>query len=117
MINFIRKNAVGFMGLFIFFALLYGMLREDKRMKLFQNSKITFGYLISKYSAGKNPTGTFLFIYRNKMIKFDNIGDYSQLNKGDTVLIEYAIEDPTVARVKDKYVMQKFKHLRKVMYQ
>jgi hypothetical protein len=31
---------------------------------------------------------------------------------GDSVLIEYAIQDPSVARVKDFYYMKKYHYLR-----
>jgi hypothetical protein len=34
------------------------------------------------------------------------------MNIGDSVLIEYAIQDPSIARVVDRYFMKKYRYLR-----
>lgn len=114
MINFFRKNAWGIWGVLFFFALLYGMLREDRRMKLFQKSEVTIGFLIEEHHGSANfRYGKFYFFVKNKRFDIKVWNYFNELSKNDTVLIEYAIEDPTVARVKDKYYMQKYKQLRK----
>lgn len=116
--NFIRKYAWGIWVVLFFIVFLYGMLREDRRMKLFQKTQVTYGFLIEEDHGSANfRYGKFYFFVKNNRFELKEWDYFTKLSMGDSVLIEYAIEDPTVARVKDKYVMQKFKHLRKVMYQ
>lgn len=93
LINFFRKNAGVIWGVLFFLALLYGMLREDRRMKLFQNTEVTYGFLIEEYhGSAKFKHGKFYFFVNNKRFDVEE-GDYfTELSKGDTVLIEYAIE-------------------------
>ena len=113
LINFFRKNAGVIWGVLFFLALLYGMLREDRRMKLFQNTEVTYGFLIEEHHGSANfRYGKFYFFVKNKRFDIKEWHYFTELSKGDTVLIEYAIEDPSVARVKDKYYMQKYKQLR-----
>lgn len=56
-----------------------------------------------------------IFRYKvgNDFFEFKESGDYSQFRLGDSVLIEYAIEDYSIARVIDPFYMQKYKHLQK----
>lgn len=107
-----QKYWAGYLGVLIFFALLFGFINEDRKQKLLQNSRTTHGILIKEDHIGKNPTGTFRYHINGKDFEVDQIGDFSFLNEGDTVLIEYAIEDPTVAKVKDRYYMLNNRHLR-----
>ena len=108
-----QKYWAGYLGVLLFFALLFGLINEDRKQKLMQHSKITFGFLIEEDHSSLNfQHGTFKFQVNGKIQVFDYSGDFSYLSKGDTVLIEYAIEDPTVAKVKDRYYMQKYRHLR-----
>jgi hypothetical protein len=113
LINFFRKNAGGIWGVLFFLVLLYGMLREDRRMKLFQNTEVTYGFLIEEdHGSAKFRYGKFYFFVKNKRFDVEERDYFTELSKGDTVLIEYAIKDPSVARVNDKYYMQKYKYLR-----
>ncbi len=63
---------------------------------------------------GKGIVGTRFYYYnqKNKRIEFDQHKYFKDLKIGDTVLIEYAIEDNSVAHVVDKYYMQKHKKLK-----
>jgi hypothetical protein len=56
------------------------------------------------------------FYYYAKKVKYvtnDNV-DFNFGKLGDTVLIEYAIADHSVARVVDKYYMKKYAYLKKI---
>jgi hypothetical protein len=112
MIKHFKKYWAGYGAVLLFFVLLYSMLKEDREMKLLQHSKVTYGYLIEEYhESAKFRHGFFYFYAGNERIEIKEFRYFSHLSKGDTVLIEYAIEDPTLARVKDKYYMQKYRHL------
>ncbi len=99
------------MGVIIFLGLMLNFINENRKQKLLQNSNTTIGLLIEEYSKGKNPKGTFQFELKGKKYVIDHIGDFSYMKKGDSVLLQYSIEDPTVARVKDRYYMKKYKNL------
>jgi hypothetical protein len=101
-----------FLGALLFVSILFGIIRYNKRETLLKNSNSTFGILVRQYSKGKNPNAVFTYKVKDKIYEFNQIGNYTNFKKGDTVLIEYAIEDPSVARVVDKYYMQKYKHLK-----
>jgi hypothetical protein len=97
---------------FIFIGLTYNIYNDHKRQKLFQNSKNTIGILIEEsHSSQKFLVGYFYYYVGKKKFKIREKQNFSHLKKGDTVLIRYAVEDPSVARVIDKYYMQKYKHL------
>lgn len=107
-----QHNSVILGIVFLFSSLFIGLFLNIRREKLLSNSQTTIGYLVEEYNGGKNPRGTFIFRIGKKKYIFDYIGDFSYMNKGDTVLIKYSIEDPSVARVIDRYYMQKYKHLK-----
>lgn len=111
--SFVKKNITVIIIGIVFFSLLFNYYNYNKRLKLLQNSNEIIGIMIKEYSKGKSGSGTFKFKINEKKYVFREIADFSDIFKGDTVLIEYAVEDPTVARVKDKYYMQKYKQLRK----
>ncbi len=113
MIKLIKKYFSGILSIIVLIAIVVNIYIDKKRNKLLEKSIDIKGVLIEKYSEGKNKTGTFEFKLKNNKIKFDFIGDFSFLQVGDTVLIQYAIEDPSVARVKDRYYMRKYKYLKK----
>lgn len=54
----------------------------------------------------------YYFVNGNRYENNDN-GDFNFMKLGDTILIEYAIEDHSIARVADKYYMKKYKYLQK----
>lgn len=55
----------------------------------------------------------FTYSVNGRTYENNEPGNYDDFAIGDTILIEYAIEDHSVARVVDKYYMKKNKHLRK----
>jgi hypothetical protein len=78
-----------------------------------------FSQLLQSYQGtqceNRIPNCTVNLMVKNttsKKIQFDYIGDFSFLKIGDTVLIEYAKDDPTVAKVKDRYYMKKYNYLK-----
>lgn len=64
-------------------------------------------------AVGGSAYGIFEYKVKGKFFRTEEIGDFSFLQIGDSVLIKYAVNDPSVARVLDKYYMQKYKHLKK----
>lgn len=111
--QFIRKYWVAVICVIIFFALLFNLLNEHRKERLLQKSNSVIGLLQKEdHSSLKFNDGIFIFFVKNKKYIIRHKGDFSHLKKGVTVLIEYAIEDPSVARVVDKYYMQKYKHLK-----
>lgn len=111
--NYIKSNLAAIIGIIVFFSLLFNILNYYYRDELLKKSYSTIGIMIKDYSKGKNGSGTFEFLIKSKKHYFREIKDFSHLKRGDTVLIEYAIEDPSVARVKDSYYMHKFQRLKK----
>jgi hypothetical protein len=94
--------------------LSYNIYNDNRRNTLFKKSKLTQGFLVREdHSSHKFLSGDFEFLVKNKKCSFRHNGDFSFLKVGDTVLIEYAIDDPTVARVKDRYYMKKFNYIKK----
>ena len=64
------------------------------------------------HGAVRSPKrGEFEYVVNGKKHNFNEPGDYDAFSIGDTVLIEYAVEDHSVARVVDKFYMEKNKHL------
>lgn len=64
--------------------------------------------------AVKVPAYTILrYKVGNDFFEFKEAGDYSQFRLGDSVLIEYAMYDHSIARVVDPFYMQKYKYLQK----
>lgn len=111
--QFIRKYWVAVICVLIFYALLFNLFNEHRKERLLQKSKYTTGILIKEYhNSLRFLNGDFYFYVGKIRYQITDFKDFSHLIKGDTVLIEYAIEDPSVARVVDKYYMQKYKHLK-----
>lgn len=109
MIRFLYKNWVMVLWIIIFFAILFNFLNVNRRTKKLQKSKFTVGILIKEYHESlRFLNGEFFFFVKGKKYQITDFKDFSHLKRGDTVLIEYAIEDPSVARVKDSYYMHKF---------
>lgn len=105
---------------FLFFSLvvifiIYTFLKEKKDDKLLENNIEHFAILI-KINEGNThapSSGDFKYKIKNKEYEFNQSGDYKFMQVGDTVLVEYAVEDNSVARVVDKYYMQKYKKMKK----
>ena len=112
-IVFFTKYWTAGLALLIFFVLLYSMLRENRRQNLFQKSNITFAFLIEEYHGSERfRNGRFYYFVNKVRFELKEFRNFKELSKGDTVLIEYALDDPSVARVKDPYYMRKYKHLK-----
>lgn len=60
----------------------------------------------------QTATGTYKYLVNGRKYEYEENRNFNDLSIGDTVLIEYSIEDPSVARVVDKYYMQKYKNLK-----
>lgn len=82
--------------------------------KLLKNSKTSLGEITKIiHAAPKTSKGmNFKYIVNGKQYEGYSWGDHELFEVGDTILIEYAVEDHSVARVVDKYYMQKYKYLR-----
>ncbi|MDH4471308.1 MAG: hypothetical protein QE487_01805 [Fluviicola sp.] len=112
-----KEKLAGFAIVFLIIILLASQfLTEYEEDKLLRNSKTTFGYIKKIYhGAPKSPKhGDFKYNVGGKEYEFDQPGNYEALKIGDTVLIEYAIADHSVARVVDKYYMKKYAYLKKI---
>lgn len=97
-------------GIFI----IYTFLREKKESSLLMNSKTGIAILIEiNGNAHAAASGDFRYKVKSKKYEFNQSGDYSFMQIGDTVLIEYAVDDCSVARVVDKYYMSKYHKLNK----
>lgn len=108
----LRKNWVYFLILFTIGSIVYGIYNDNRRKQLFKNSLIVKGILLEEiHESVRTAHGKFYFFVNHKKVKLKEYSYFSHLKKGDTVLIEYAVEDPTVARVIDKYYMKKYKNL------
>ena len=84
---------------------------EKREQHLLEYSKKTFA-VIKKISHGsvRNPKHCYLkYSVDTKQYELRQSGDYTSFQIGDTVLIEYSIKDHSVARVIDKYYMQKYR--------
>ena len=101
-----------FLGtLVIIILLIYKIYNENRFDKLIsKNTKDTIGFFShTNFSSKTGPHSNFIFYVKNKQMKLQIIGEYKFLKKGDTVLIKYSNEDPSVAKVIDFYYMKKYK--------
>jgi hypothetical protein len=89
---------------------------EMREEKLLKNSKRSFGEITKiLHGSSKNSKGmTFNYTVDGKKYDGYSWGDYELFEIGDTVLIEYAIANHSVARVVDKYYMKKYAYLKKI---
>lgn len=100
--------------LIIVIALCQQFFEENKNDKLLQKSISSFGIIKEIHHGTVHNPKNALIIYRvdSQKYEFSASGDYEAFRIGDTVLIEYAIGDHSVARVKDKYYMKKYHYLK-----
>lgn len=97
-----NKNWSIWLGVFIFsVVIIYSLTRDFYRKDKLEN--LTKGKaIIIKYSTGTSKHGKrgyFEYIVSGKKYKFIQQGDFSSFEIGDTLEIEYSIEDNSVARV------------------
>lgn len=100
---------------FIVLVLCYQFYRESYESKVLEQNNQTFGFLSScKHGSSRFPsTGTIKYNVKGRNYDFTCDGDFSFMKLGDTILIEYATKDHSVARLIDKYYMKKYWHLKK----
>jgi hypothetical protein len=105
--------------LIILFFLIYPFFQnliEANDDKLLEDAIETKGVIVKIHTPKVihgSYYGVFSYSVNNKNYSFDERGDFSLLNLKDTVLIIYSKKDHSVARVKDKYYLEKYKHLKR----
>jgi len=100
----------------IFFVVIFRACQNQHDTKLLENSIITNAIIIeirTGEAVKSIPTVTYSYNVKGKIYKYEENRNINDLRIGDTLLIEYAVEDHSVARVIDKYYMQKYKYLKK----
>ena len=114
MLVFLKKYYGGFIMLFIFLGLMFNLLYDRYKEDMLKNSKEVFGVLIKESHSSNNFIyGDFYYYAGKKKHILSYTGDFSYLKKGDTVLVRYALEDPSIAKVSDRYFMKKYRYLKK----
>ncbi len=106
-----KKKIIIVLILFVlaFIGAIYFQFKREEQLKRTQNSTA----IIIKKGRTVRGGATVYFEVNSKRLEAKIWGgDYDFLNIGDTILIKYAIEDPTLVEVIDKYYMQKYKHLK-----
>lgn len=95
----------------IVFILVFSFGKEYYRKEKLKKTETAFAVMI-EYSTGTvrhSMRGTFQYKINGNTYKFIQSEDFSMLSIGDTVEIEYSIEDNSVARVINKHYMDKYK--------
>ena len=102
--------------LFILGVVLVRFILDKRSEKLLENSSNTLNifayYQGSSFVRSSGWTSGFKYELNGREYYLGTRGKINFLEKGDTVLIEYSIKDPSVAKVVDLYYMEKYKHLR-----
>lgn len=97
----------------IFFCVGFGinyLLDYRQSYLLSKNTKITFAFYHKGFiSVGSGKRSVFQFKLKNKKVFFIIMERYDFLQKRDTVLIKYSVEDPEIVEVIDYCYMQKYK--------
>lgn len=94
--------------------LTYRSIKEYREDKALGNSITTVGILIDIHTPqGVNGSyyGIIEYVVTDKHYEAKLLNDFSMLKLGDTVQIEYAVEDHSIARLVDRYYMKKNRHL------
>lgn len=95
----------------ILFIVVFSLDKEYYRKEKFKKAKKSFA-IMTAYSTGTvrhSMNGTFQYSLKNETYSFKQYEDFSMLSIGDTVEIEYSIEDNGVAKVSNKYYMEKYR--------
>jgi hypothetical protein len=116
-----RKNTQSWIVIGCFFVmgllLLYQSYRNDRENELLERSKSCTAVLteiINGSGVRSSPLGTYTYVLNGKTYSYTEGENFNNLKVGDTILIEYAIADHSVARVVDKYYMKKYAYLKKI---
>jgi len=111
--SIIRRNFSWILAIVLYCIFVINIFYQNHKEELLENSKIVTGKLISEeHSSQKFINGRFTYFVNKKKYCLRYTGDFSYMNIGDSVLIEYAIQDPSIARVVDRYFMKKYRYLR-----
>lgn len=110
------KNRIGYALLWSFFIFLiirwYIEAREDELLKKYFKSTAVITEIHKPEVIHDSYSGTFQYKIKNKTYEFTQIGNYTLLKLGDTVEIKYAMGDYSIARVTEKYYMEKYRRLK-----
>lgn len=113
--DFQRRDRIAGMVVFslMIISVIYILIKDIRNDFLLKRSRETTAIITHiSHGAVRSPKrGEFEYIVNGKKYNFNESGDYDAFSIGDTVLIEYAVEDHSVARVVDKFYMEKNKHL------
>lgn len=97
-----RKSIFVWFGIsFLLIVILFSIIRDKYRDNKFENSVKSKAVLV-KYSTGTakhGKRGYFEYKISDHKFEFIQDGDFSNLKLGDTVEIEYSLEDKNVVRV------------------
>lgn len=101
--------------LFILGVIFVRFILDKRSEKLLEDSSntLTFAYYQgSSFVRSSSWASGFKYELNGREYYLRTRGKINFLEKGDTVLIEYSIKDPSVAKVVDLYYVEKYKHLR-----
>lgn len=87
----------------------YNSNYEDKRLKKTKNTTAILVSIRSGKGVRATPSGKYRYSVSGKEYKYDESRNFNSLKVGDTILIKYSVEDPSVARVVEKYYMKKYR--------
>jgi hypothetical protein len=99
---------VGF--LIMILVLIYRINQNKYEQRVLKSSLRTTAIIvkIEKVAVRDPASGTFLYKIGKRQYKFEETGDFTFMEVGDTIEIEYSKKDFSIARVIDKYYMQKY---------
>jgi hypothetical protein len=116
-----KKNKITFNQILILLGIagmmgfiIYNYTKEKKANVLLNDSVQVPAILIEKNEGNTHapPSGEFKYKVGRRDYSFTESGKYGDIQVGDTVLIKYAVKDPSVASVVDKYYMNKYQDLK-----
>lgn len=83
---------------------IYNFWQEKNKEELLKNGSKTFGIFISRNERAVHGSPSINVRYKVNGTKYilKEYGGFPSLKVGDTVLVEYAVEDNSVARVVGK---------------
>lgn len=90
---------------------IYSFWNDHRTENLLIHNKKALGVFVSRNTTPVHGSPSINVKYKvgNVSYLLKERGSFSELKIGDTVLVEYAVKDNSVARVIDKYYMQKYK--------
>ena len=108
-----KKSILWFIGfcLFLTIGLYFSVKNKNRRAELLKGkTNQTTGIIIDKFVAANSGNVVVIrFEVNSDVNEIWYNKKYEYLEKGDTILIKYSVEDPTVIEVVDPCYMQKHK--------